>query len=569
MGALEIILLAGGAILSIVSFIMPEMGSELEQVDPQITKKQIKDMIDDQMKDVKTQVNDLVEETSQYSVEKTERALERITNEKISAVSEYSDTVMEDIHKSHEEVMFLYDMLSNKHEDLKDVASSVSASVKEARVTEEALSFASRKARESLRGSGSEDTEDHIKPDSDGDDGLKMQGFGQELDRSFEEAPAGGTEGQPASEPSDEEPNEGEVFHSETARDFFARHAKSHPTIDDIRASFQPMAFADLHVTGDEERVFGRPDALKDGEGEDAGDLVADDEEDTQAKEAEAALKEDDGGSADVLEAESDVGAAGVLETETDGGSAGVLEAGSDAGAKSGQDTAGREALLSDMDDTAMDAAIDELLGVTHSGLNTEADMDAALRALQGGEHKADTAAADAYASEENAKAPGTASPDGASANAIPQSDIRADDISGEGADASADINDVFGSLKESISAVVRENEASGKKAEAPEDNNGISVVDLGDEIAGIRTIEEKKKSPKKPAAKEKTKGRAKKTEAFGGDLRFRMDKEDGVNHNDRILKLHKKGKSNIAIARELGLGVGEVKLVLDLFNGR
>ena len=42
----------------------------------------------------------------------------------------------------------------------------------------------------------------------------------------------------------------------------------------------------------------------------------------------------------------------------------------------------------------------------------------------------------------------------------------------------------------------------------------------------------------------------------------------NGMNSNDRILSLHKEGKSNMAIAKELGLGIGEVKLVIDLFEG-
>ena len=41
-----------------------------------------------------------------------------------------------------------------------------------------------------------------------------------------------------------------------------------------------------------------------------------------------------------------------------------------------------------------------------------------------------------------------------------------------------------------------------------------------------------------------------------------------GRNSNERILELHKAGKSNMAIAKELGLGIGEVKLVIDLFEG-
>lgn len=41
-----------------------------------------------------------------------------------------------------------------------------------------------------------------------------------------------------------------------------------------------------------------------------------------------------------------------------------------------------------------------------------------------------------------------------------------------------------------------------------------------------------------------------------------------GKNNNQKILEMHKEGKSNIAIAKELGLGLGEVKLVIDLFEG-
>ncbi len=42
----------------------------------------------------------------------------------------------------------------------------------------------------------------------------------------------------------------------------------------------------------------------------------------------------------------------------------------------------------------------------------------------------------------------------------------------------------------------------------------------------------------------------------------------NGGNSNEQILKLHREGKSNMAIAKELGLGIGEVKIVIDLFEG-
>ena len=42
---------------------------------------------------------------------------------------------------------------------------------------------------------------------------------------------------------------------------------------------------------------------------------------------------------------------------------------------------------------------------------------------------------------------------------------------------------------------------------------------------------------------------------------------EQSGNNNEKILEMHKQGKSNVAIAKELGLGVGEVNLVIGLFE--
>lgn len=43
---------------------------------------------------------------------------------------------------------------------------------------------------------------------------------------------------------------------------------------------------------------------------------------------------------------------------------------------------------------------------------------------------------------------------------------------------------------------------------------------------------------------------------------------KDSENSNDIILQMYKKGSSIIDIAKQLGLGVGEVKLVIDLYQG-
>ena len=134
MTTLEIVLLVLGALIFVGSFIVPETKSEMDEVDKGLTQEQIQEMLKEEVKGVRDRVEDTVEETVSYSMERTERALERITNEKLSAISEYTETVLTDIHKSHEEVLFLFDMLNDKHENIKETATEVNKAVKEANV---------------------------------------------------------------------------------------------------------------------------------------------------------------------------------------------------------------------------------------------------------------------------------------------------------------------------------------------------------------------------------------------------------------------------------------------------
>ena len=46
--------------------------------------------------------------------------MEKLSNEKIMAIDEFSNTVLDKIYKNHEEAVFLYDMLNNKHIQLKN-----------------------------------------------------------------------------------------------------------------------------------------------------------------------------------------------------------------------------------------------------------------------------------------------------------------------------------------------------------------------------------------------------------------------------------------------------------------
>ncbi len=126
---MEIVLIILGLIVFTISFLLPAGRKNNTQEAPQLSENVIREMIEKEMEGAKSQINDIVDETITYAIEKTERSMDRLTNEKMLAVNEYSDTVIGEINKNHKEVVFLYDMLNDKHENLK---STVSEAVKAA-----------------------------------------------------------------------------------------------------------------------------------------------------------------------------------------------------------------------------------------------------------------------------------------------------------------------------------------------------------------------------------------------------------------------------------------------------
>lgn len=132
MGILEIVLLIAGVIIFTGSFFLPLGGEKNTGIDQKAAKEEIHGLVEEEMNNVRSKMQDKMEETSEDAIEKAERAPERLTNEKIMAVNEYSDTVLQEIHKNHEEAMFLYDMLNSKHANIKDTVSKMDKAVKAA-----------------------------------------------------------------------------------------------------------------------------------------------------------------------------------------------------------------------------------------------------------------------------------------------------------------------------------------------------------------------------------------------------------------------------------------------------
>lgn len=130
MTMLEIVLLLCGGLIVILGFVVPVSSEETKEETVELAQDEIHRLVAEEMENIRQHVDDTVDEAIEYAMEKTERSLERLSNEKIMAVNEYSDTVLQEIHKNHEEVMFLYDMLNDKHNNITQTVTQVNSAVK-------------------------------------------------------------------------------------------------------------------------------------------------------------------------------------------------------------------------------------------------------------------------------------------------------------------------------------------------------------------------------------------------------------------------------------------------------
>lgn len=128
----EIVLIVAGFAAIILGYLLPA-SKELDEEDKLLMEREIRELVRREVEDQKETIETMVDDTVDLSLDRTERAMERISNEKLSAIGEYSDTVINDIHKNHDEVMFMYDMLNDKHKNLTSVVSEVTKKTDEAK----------------------------------------------------------------------------------------------------------------------------------------------------------------------------------------------------------------------------------------------------------------------------------------------------------------------------------------------------------------------------------------------------------------------------------------------------
>ena len=130
------------------------------------------------------QENEITEESIERAKDTTERQMDRITNEKMMAINEYSDPVMTEIHKNHEEAVFLYDMLNNKHAQVKTTAAELNQTIKLSKQTQ---SVAKGKGQERKKEVEKKEDIPVVKPDFEP---IVPEYINEADDKDFSEEPA-------------------------------------------------------------------------------------------------------------------------------------------------------------------------------------------------------------------------------------------------------------------------------------------------------------------------------------------------------------------------------------------
>lgn len=119
MTGIEILLLVIGVVFFVASFFIAEKLSpnELGKIG-ELSNEEIQKVMERELQRISGSIGDRVEEKVENVLVKSSQSMEDECNDKIRAISEYSDTIIESMNKTHNEIMFLYSMLNDKHAEL-------------------------------------------------------------------------------------------------------------------------------------------------------------------------------------------------------------------------------------------------------------------------------------------------------------------------------------------------------------------------------------------------------------------------------------------------------------------
>lgn len=126
MSTTVIVLIIIGIIFIFVSYAFSE---KLESRDKEEENDDVieipEELTDEQKEKISKLISDYMDENVDGKLSDIEAKLSEIVNQKTLALGDYAVTVNEEIERNHNEVMFLYSMLSDKHKEIMTIATMV------------------------------------------------------------------------------------------------------------------------------------------------------------------------------------------------------------------------------------------------------------------------------------------------------------------------------------------------------------------------------------------------------------------------------------------------------------
>lgn len=119
MGTPEIILLITAVVFIGISFFLVDRVKGVSSSSKQEEGERVTTLSEEEKKQIKLQVQAIIDRELNNQLITIEEKLNQLSNEKIMAVNEFSSQVLEKIEVNNSEVVFLYQMLKEKEEELK------------------------------------------------------------------------------------------------------------------------------------------------------------------------------------------------------------------------------------------------------------------------------------------------------------------------------------------------------------------------------------------------------------------------------------------------------------------
>jgi hypothetical protein len=123
MTPIEIVLIVIGIVILVISMFLVDKSKSKAGND-------LGRLTDEDINEIKKKVDLSLSDVSEEVLQTTEDKLSHLSNEKIIAVTDYSDQVLEKINQNHEEVIFLYNMLNEKEDELKNMIIQIESTKK-------------------------------------------------------------------------------------------------------------------------------------------------------------------------------------------------------------------------------------------------------------------------------------------------------------------------------------------------------------------------------------------------------------------------------------------------------